>query len=157
MANIISIQDHLLANETPDITKEMPDLANEMPEDNQSYLALENQQLSFVVTNLESSLYNQRVLSANLKGQIKELQIENDTLLNVLEEDNAEALSMILTDAIAPRSKQKAASQSLYWEREYSQLKDKIRHLEQLMTEKDDVLKQVTQENEMLLNEVLTK
>ncbi len=136
MAKIISIQGHLLANETPVITTEMPDLAKEMPKGNQSYLALENQKLLSVVTNLESSLYNQRVLSATLKGQIKELQIENDTLLNALEEDNAEALSMILTDAIAPRSKQKSASQSLYWEREYSQLKDKIRHLEQLITEK---------------------
>lgn len=150
MTKIINIQDYLLESDTPVLPKNML-------KDYQDELGLENQQLLSHLMNLEGNLYNQSLVSATLKGQVKELQVENDILLKALEEDDTEELPAMLTDVIAHGSNQDVASQSIYWEREYSQLKDKIRHLEQLLTEKDDALKVVTLENEQLLNEVLAK
>lgn len=150
MTKIINIQDYLLESDTPVLPKNML-------KDYQDELGLENQQLLSHLMNLEGNLYNQSLVSATLKGQIKELQVENDILLKALEEDDTEGLPAMLTDVIDHGSNQDVASQSIYWEREYSQLKDKIRHLEQLLTEKDDSLKVVTLENEQLLNEVLAK
>lgn len=150
MTKIINIQDYLLESDTPVLPKNML-------KDYQDELGLENQQLLSHLMNLEGNLYNQSLVSATLKGQVKELQVENDILLKALEEDDTEELPVMLTDVIDHGSNQDVASQSIYWEREYSQLKDKIRHLEQLLTEKDDALKVVTLENEQLLNEVLAK
>ena len=150
MTKIINIQDYLLESDTPVLPKNML-------KDYQDELGIENQQLLSHLMNLEGNLYNQSLVSATLKGQVKELQVENDILLKALEEDDTEELPAMLTDVIAHGSNQDVASQSIYWEREYSQLKDKIRHLEQLLTEKDDALKVVTLENEQLLNEVLAK
>jgi len=150
MTKIINIQDYLLESDTPVLPKNML-------KDYQDELGLENQQLLSHLMNLEGNLYNQSLVSATLKGQVKELQVENDILLKALEEDDTEELPAMLTDVIAHGSNEDVASQSIYWEREYSQLKDKIRHLEQLLTEKDDALKVVTLENEQLLNEVLAK
>ena len=150
MTKIINIQDYLLESDTPVLPKNML-------KGYQDELGLENQQLLSHLMNLEGNLYNQSLVSATLKGQVKELQVENDILLKALEEDDAEELPVMLTDVIDHGSNQDVASQSIYWEREYSQLKDKIRHLEQLLTEKDDALKVVTLENEQLLNEVLAK
>lgn len=150
MTKIINIQDYLLESDTPVLPKNML-------KDYQDELGLENQQLLSHLMNLEGNLYNQSLVSATLKGQVKELQVENDILLKALEEDDTEELPAMLTDVIAHGSNEDVASQSIYWEREYSQLKDKIRHLEQLLSEKDDSLKVVTLENEQLLNEVLAK
>jgi hypothetical protein len=150
MTKIINIQDYLLESDTPVLPKNML-------KDYQDELGLENQQLLSHLMNLEGNLYNQSLVSATLKEQVKELQVENDILLKALEEDDTEELPVMLTDVIDHGSNQDVASQSIYWEREYSQLKDKIRHLEQLLSEKDDSLKVVTLENEQLLNEVLAK
>jgi hypothetical protein len=150
MTKVIKIQDYLLANETPD-------LAEKMQTGVQDDLALEIQRLLSHVMNLEGNFHNQSLESATLKGQVKELQVENEILLNVLEVDDLDELPVMLTDIIASGSKQDVASQSIYWEREYGQLKDKIRHLEQIVTEKDDALKLSIQDNAILLNEVLAK
>jgi hypothetical protein len=150
MTKVIKIQDYLLANETPDLTIKAQTGV-------QDDLALEIQRLLSHVMNLEGNFHNQSLESATLKGQVKELQVENETLLSVLEVGDVDELPVMLTDIIASGSKEDVASQSIYWEREYGQLKDKIRHLEQLLTEKDDALKLSIQDNAILLNEVLAK
>jgi hypothetical protein len=150
MTKIIKIQDYLLENETL-VPAEM------LPKDFHNDLALEIQRLLSHVMNIEDNFSNHSLVSAALEGQVKELQVENQTLLKLLEVDDVDELPGNLTNGIASRSKQDVASQSIYWEREYGQLKDRIRHLEQLLTEKDDALKLSIQENALLINEILAK
>jgi hypothetical protein len=150
MTKIIKIQDYLLANETNDS-------AEMMPKGFHNDLAFEIQRLLSHVMNIEDNLSNHSQVSAILEGQVKELQVENHTLLKLLEADDVNELPVKLTDGIDSGSKQDVVSQSIYWEREYGQLKDKIRYLEQLLTEKDDALKLTIQENALLINEILAR
>ncbi len=150
MTKIIQFQDYLLADETLD-------LARNMLQDNQDDLALENQQLLSEVLGLEGNLESQTLLSASLKGQVKELQVENDILLNALESFDAEDLPVMLTDVVGATATPDLSSQSHYWEQEYSVLKDKIRHMEEMLAQKDQALKLAGQQNEQLLNELLAK
>lgn len=111
MTNIIKIQDYLLANETPDLTKRMAT-------DNQDALTLENQKLLSEVMTHQDNIQHMRLLSASLKIQLKALLMENDTLLSALKADDAEALPVVPTDTTSSESKQNADSQSLYCERD---------------------------------------
>lgn len=132
MSKVINLKDYFSENTTHN-------RANRILEERQESLTLETQDLT------------------TLKHRIKALQIENDTLLKVLEMDNMDALQAVLSKAINHENTQEMASQSAYWEREYSQLKDKIRALEALLTEKDKTITLLTQQNEQLLNELLAK
>ena len=146
MSEIINFQDYLSIDDSQSLTERML-------KDSQHNLALNNQKLSSDLINLE----NQNITMAVLQHQVRELQIENDTLLNALEVGDIDELPALLTDVITHGNKQDIASQSMYWEREYSQLKDKIRSLEHALAEKDDALKQAIHQNEQLLNELLAK
>ena len=150
MTKVVKFQDYVMEHETQP-------LAENMLKGNQDDLALENQQLSSDVMILKDNLQNLILVSANLKSQFKELQVENAILLDALEAENTEEPPAQPTVVNAIDSIHVTASQSLYWEREYGQLKDKIRHLEQQLSEKDAALKLVTQKNVELLNEVLAK
>lgn len=152
MTKIIKIQDYLLDSD-------LPEFADMMPDEHQHDLSFANQQLLTEVMNLEGNLYSQSLVSAALKKQVMELQVENDILLDALdsENENDDEQAVMLTDVVATSSQEDIASQSVYWEREYSQLKDKIRRLEHDLTEKGDALKQAIQQNEALLNELLAK
>ncbi len=150
MTKIIQFQDYLLADEALDIAKNML-------RDNQDDLALENQQLLSEVLGLEGNLESQALISASLKGQVKELQVENDILLDALESNDIEELPVMLTDVVGAAAKPDVASQSHYWEQEYSVLKDKIRYMEEMLAQKDKALNQAGQQNEQLLNELLAK
>ena len=83
MTKIIQFQDYLLEDEALD-------LAKNMLRDNQDDLALENQQLLSEVLGLEGNLESQSLIAASLKAQVKELQVENDILLNALENNELE-------------------------------------------------------------------
>lgn len=152
MTKIIKIQDYLLDSD-------LPEFADMMTDEHQHDLSFANQQLLTEVMNLEGNLYSQSLVSAALKKQVMELQVENDILLDALdsENENDDEQAVMLTDVVATSSQEDIASQSVYWEREYSQLKDKIRRLEHDLTEKGDALKQAIQQNEALLNELLAK
>lgn len=154
MTKIIKIQDYLLESD-------IPELADLMPKDNQHDLSFANQQLLSEVMNLEGNLYSQSLVSAALKKQVMELQVENDTLISALEDSNEyeeeQEEAVMLTDVVTVSSQEDVASQSAYWEREYCELKDKIRCLEQSLSEQGHALKQANQQNEQLLNELLAK
>jgi len=150
MTKIIHIQDYLDAGDTLD-------LAKNMLQENQDDMALENQQLLAEVMALEANLESQSYLSVNLKSQLKELQVENDILLDALEANEVDELPVMLTDVVNPSPQPHSAAQSHYWEQEYSMLKDKIRHMEQALAGKDQALQQASAQNEQLLNELLAK
>ncbi len=150
MTKIIHIQDYLDADDTLD-------LARNMLQENQDDLALENQQLLSEVMTLEANLENQSYLTMSVKIQLKELQVENDILLDALEVNDADELPVMLTDVVSPAPQPDSAAQSHYWEQEYCGLKDKIRHMEQALANKDRTLQQVSAQNEQLLNELLAK
>ncbi len=150
MTKIIHIQDYLAADEALK-------LAKNMLQDNGDDLAMENQQLLSEVMGLEANLESQSYLSVSLKSQLKELQVENDILLDALEDFEHDELPVMLTDVVTPSPQPDSAAQSHYWEKEYSALKDKIRHMEQALAEKDQALQQANGQNEQLLNELLAK
>ncbi len=150
MTKIIQFQDYLLEDEALD-------LAKNMLRDNQDDLALENQQLLSEVLGLEGNLESQSLIAASLKAQVKELQVENDILLNALENNELEDLPVMLTDVVAAETRPDAPSHAHYWEQEYSVLKDKIRYMEEMLAQKGHALTQANQQNEQLLNELLAK
>ncbi len=150
MTKIIHIQDYLDAGDTLD-------LAKNMLQESQDDMALENQQLLAEVMALEANLESQSYLSVSLKSQLKELQVENDILLDALEANEEHGLPVMLNQVVSPAPQAPSAAHSHYWEQEYSLLKDKIRHMEQLLVDKDKALQQASGQNQQLLNELLAK
>lgn len=150
MSKIIHIQDYLNAGDTLD-------LARNMLQEQQEDLALENQQLLAEVMGLEANLESQSYLTVSLRSQLKELQVENEILLDALEATEADELPVMVTNVVTSAPQTDSAAQSHYWEKEYSALKDKIRHMEQVLAEKDQALQHACDQNEQLLNELLAK
>jgi len=106
---------------------------------------------------LEANLESQSYLSVSLKSQLKELQVENDILLDALEANEEHGLPVMLNQVVSPAPQAPSAAHSRYWEQEYSLLKEKIRHMEQLLADKDKALQQASGQNQQLLNELLAK
>ncbi len=94
-------------------------------------VALENQQLHTELASLSQRFEYQANVNFELESQIKGMQAENEILLNALEE-NDESLPLLL-------------------------LRERIRHIEQSVIDKDEQLKNEKQQNELLLNELLAK
>ncbi len=114
----------------------------------QEFLAMENEELTKQVSSLESHLEQQASLNLELKSQVKEVQAENEILLGALQEDVAVPLLTTPTQAGAVNG---------YWEQEYCLLKEKIRHMEAVLAEKETELHAANSETENLLNELLAK
>ncbi len=154
MTKIIQIQDYLDADVALD-------LAKDLLQGNQDDLASENQQQLLEIMNLESSLETQALLGINLKSQVKELQVENEILLDALESHDLDDFVVTLTDTVKEPVneivKKDEPQQSAYWEKEYSVLKDKIRDMEQALKDKDHSFQNLHDQNEQLLNELLAK
>ncbi len=154
MTKIIQIQDYLDADVALD-------LAKDLLQTKQDDLASENQQQLLEIMNLESSLETQTLMGLNLKSQLKELQVENEILLDALESHELDEFVVTLTDVVKEpvieSVKIDKPQQSAYWEKEYSALKGKIRDMELTLKQKDVSFQALHTQNEQLLNELLAK
>jgi len=112
-------------------------------------VALENQQLHTELASLSQRFEYQANVNFELESQIKGMQAENEILLNALEE-NDESLPLLTTPT-------EPGSMNGYWEQEYRLLRERIRHIEQSVIDKDEQLKAEKHQNELLLNELLAK
>lgn len=115
----------------------------------QEDLVAENLKLIKEVKTLKKNLKVQLGVSEHLKGQVNEITIENEILLNALKDDEVEV--PLLTTPTQP------GSMNGYWEQEYRLLKEKIRHVEQSAIDKDCEIEAAQLQNEKLLNELLCK
>ncbi len=150
MTKIIQFQDYLDADVALDLAK---DLLQTKHDD----FASENHQQLLEIMTLESSLETQTLMGLNLKSQLKELQVENEILLDALESHELDEFVVTLTDVVKDPVKIDEPQQSAYWEKEYSALKDKIRDMELALKKKDVSFQQLHTQNEQLLNELLAK
>ena len=107
------------------------------------------QKMTKLVISLKKRLEFQANLNRELKSQVKEVQAENDILLGALEDDSVSV--PLLTTPIEP------GSMNGYWEQEYQLFREQIRVLEETLVSKDSELKAEKDQNELLLNELLTK
>ena len=112
-------------------------------------LALENQQLHKDLASLNQQIEYQSNRNFDLESQVKGMQAENEILLNALDDDDDSV--PLLTTPTEP------GSMNGYWEQEYRLLRERIRHIEQSVIDKDEQLKNEKQQNELLLNELLAK
>ena len=115
----------------------------------QEKLVTENLKLIKENKSLRKKLKAQVDISSTLKAQVKETQTENEILLNALGDDEMEV--PLLTTPTLP------GSMNGYWEQEYRLLKEKIRHVEQSVLDKDTEIEAAQSQNEKLLNELLSK
>ena len=115
----------------------------------QEKLVTENLKLIKEIKSLRKKLKAQVDISSTLKAQVKETQTENEILLNALGDDEMEV--PLLTTPTLP------GSMNGYWEQEYRLLKEKIRHVEQSVLDKDTEIEAAQSQNEKLLNELLSK
>ena len=115
----------------------------------QEDLVAENLKLIKEVKTLKKNLKVQLGVSEHLKGQVNEITIENEILLNALKDDEVEV--PLLTTPTQP------GSMNGYWEQEYRLLKEKIRHVEKNAIDKDCEIEAAQLQNEKLLNELLCK
>ena len=115
----------------------------------QKDLVAENLKLMKHIKGLKKQQKIQASMNEELKAQLKEVQTENEILLNALKDDEVEV--PLLTTPTQP------GSMNGYWEQEYRLLKEKIRHVEQSSVDKDQEIEQAQAQNEKLLNELLAK
>ncbi len=115
----------------------------------QEKLVAENLKLIKEIKILRKNLKAQAEISNLFKAQVKEIETENEILLNALGDDDIEV--PLLTTPTLP------GSMNGYWEQEYRLLKEKIRHVEQSVLDKDTEIEAAQSQNEKLLNELLSK
>ncbi len=115
----------------------------------QEDLVAENLKLAKEVKILKKALKAQLRVSEKLKGDVHEVKIENEILLNALKDDEVEV--PLLTTPTQP------GSMNGYWEQEYRLLKEKIRDVEKNAVDKDSEIEAAQLQNEKLLNELLCK
>ncbi len=122
----------------------------EMESVEQEYLAMENQELAEQVNALKEHLESQASLNLELKSQVKEVYAENEILLGALQDEGDDVVPM-LTSPIQP------GNMNVYWEQEYSLLKDKIRQMEETLLGKEKEINSAHVQIENMLNELLAK
>ncbi len=157
MSKIIQLHDYF----DSDISFTTHDL---LPDAHDAIL-LENHQLLAEVMKLEEQSESLHILNVNLRGQVKESQVENETLLQALMDEMKEPsidapllLEVVnVVETLKEEKTESAAAMPAYWEKEYSVLKDKIRQMEVALEAKEKALANANVQTEKLLNELLAK
>jgi len=150
MSKVVHLTDYIADGLSAD---EAVACARQLLMDQQVDLEDENQQLLHEVFKLEDRFESQRVLNANLKAQLKDVEEENLLLMSLLKQEqhnNEQSKAQHEFD-------KKMKAQQAYWEKEYGELKDKIRQLETKLEAKSQALELSKKQSEQLLNELLSK
>ena len=146
MSKIIHLTDYMGADEALACAKQLL-------LDQQDDLQDENQQLLHEVLKLEDRFESQRLLNSNLRAQLSEMQKENEVLTHLLQQEQLGIQQFEAKVDFEKKMKDKQA----YWEKEYGELKDKIRQLETTLEAKTQALGMAKKQSEQLLNELLAK